>query len=185
MEGTRKDDSHRRILDSAGSLLRARGIARTSVAEVMGGAGMTVGGFYAHFRSKEALVAEALRDTLRTSRARLMAGAGDTSGAARIRAVTRAYLSRSHRDAPEEGCPLPMAAGEISQAGPEVREALADELELLAQDLAADLRDGRPESLALISMMVGGLTLARAVAGTPLSDEILKACRDHVDWSRK
>ncbi len=185
MNATKKDDSHRRILTSAGSLLRRRGIAGTSVAEVMEGAGMTVGGFYAHFRSKEALVAETLRDALRESRGRLAAAAAGKTGAEWVRAVSRAYLSRAHRDAPDAGCPLPAAAGEAARAGDEVRGAIAGELNGLAEDLASHLREAgtpasRSEALALIATMAGGLTLARATAGTSLSDEILKACRDHI-----
>ncbi len=180
MNTTKKDDTHRRILASAGSLLRSRGITGTSVAEVMSGAELTVGGFYAHFRSKEALVAETLRDALHESRSRLAAAAGGKSGADWVRAVSRTYLSRAHRDNPEPGCPLPATAGEAAQAGREVREALAGELDLLAEDMAQHLREDRSEALALASTMVGGLTLARAVTGTPLSDEILAACRDHI-----
>ncbi len=185
MNTTKKDDSHRRILASAGTLLRERGINGTSVSEVMDGAGMTVGGFYAHFRSKEALVAETLRSALRESRARLAAAAGMRTGAEWVRAVSRAYLSRAHRDAPETGCPLPATAGEAALAGQEVREALAGELDLMAEDLAEQLREAgtpasRSEALALIATMAGGLTLARATNGTALSDEILKACRDHI-----
>jgi len=188
MSEMKKDDSHRRILNSAGSILRKRGIAGTSVAEVMGGAGMTVGGFYAHFRSKEALVAETLRDALRESRARLAAAAGLKSGAEWVKAVSRAYLSRAHRDSPEMGCPLPATAGEAALAGAAVRTVLAGELDILVEDMTQQLREAgapasRSEALALAATMVGGLTLARAVTGTPLSDELLKACRDHIDRS--
>ncbi len=146
---------------------------------------MTVGGFYAHFRSKEALVAETLHDALHESRGRLAAAAAGKTGFDWVRAVSRAYLSRAHRDAPDAGCPLPAAAGEAALAGDEVREAIAEELDGLAEDLAAQLREAgvaasRREALALVSTMVGGLTLARAAAGTPLSDELLQACRDHI-----
>ena len=186
MNATKKDDSRRRILNSAGSLLRERGISGTSVAEVMGGAGMTVGGFYAHFSSKEALVAETLRDALRQSRACLAAAAGRKSGAERVKAMSRAYLSRTHRDSPETGCPLPATAGEAARADAAVRAVLAGELDVMAAGLAQQLAEAgapasRSEALALASTMVGGLTLARAVKGMPLSDEILKACRDHIE----
>lgn len=181
----KKKESHERILRSAGSLVRKKGISGANINEVMAGAGMTVGGFYAHFPSKQSLMAEAIREALRQSRERLAAYAADKKGAGRIEAVAGSYLSRSHRDNPEAGCPLPAALGEISRADAQVREALAEEMENSVEEMASHLReagieDPEGEALALFSLMVGGLALARALRGLPLSDEVLRACRQHV-----
>ncbi|MBN2028531.1 MAG: TetR/AcrR family transcriptional regulator [Actinobacteria bacterium] len=184
----RKDRSRERILASAGSLMRRKGISGASVSEVMGGAGMTVGGFYAHFPSKQALVAEALRNTMRKSRALMASAAGEVKGADWLRAAVRSYLSRSHRDHPESGCPLPANLGEIARADPAVREVLAGEMADMTGELASHLEeegiaDPKGEALAMMATMVGGLALSRALRGNALSDEVLQACRRHIDNS--
>ena len=185
----RKDRSREKILASAGSLIRERGISGTSVAGVMDGAGMTVGGFYAHFPSKQSLVAETMRETLRQSRGRLEEGANDLRGEEWVMAVSRSYLSRAHRDHPEQGCPLPTTLGELTREEPAVRKVLADELDGMVSEIASHLAeagvdDSRGEALATFAVMVGGLTLARALKGETLSDAMLKACRHHLERSR-
>ncbi len=182
----RKEKSRERILTSAGALLREKGISGTSVAEVMEGAGMTVGGFYAHFPSKRSLVAETLRDALRRSRALLAASAGGKRGADWVNAVAGAYLSRQHRDNPQSGCPLPATIAEVGREESEVREALAAEIAEGVGEMAwrleeAGMDDPRGEALAFLSTMVGGLALARALRGTPLSDSVLRSCRRHIE----
>src|SRR3954462_13916462 len=102
-----KQRSHATILESPSRLLRERGIAGASVSDVMKGAGLTVGGFYAHFASKEALVDAVLRRAAREMRERLFVGLADKSPSERFETVVRRYLSRTHRDQPETGCPLP------------------------------------------------------------------------------
>jgi TetR/AcrR family transcriptional repressor of nem operon len=151
----------------------------------MDSAGMTVGGFYAHFPSKQALVIEALRSSFRKAGELLQAGLEDKRGSEWIEAVASRYLSRAHRDAPVHGCPLPATAGEIARTDQEVRDALAGEIDYFISGLEPKLievGDGPPrgEALATLSLMVGGLTLARALKGTPLSDEVLQACRRHI-----
>jgi TetR/AcrR family transcriptional regulator, transcriptional repressor for nem operon len=182
----KKEESRERILSSAGALIKEKGIAGTSVSEVMGGAGMTVGGFYAHFSSKDALVTETVSSSLCQSLEGLKAAAGDKRGAKWLKAATRSYLSRVHRDNPSAGCPLPATAGEIANADVTVRRAVAAEVDTIAAEIAAHEEEAgqarpREESLAALAMMVGGLTLSRALRETPLSDEILKACRGHME----
>lgn len=175
-----KERTRRDILASASRLLRERGIGGASVAEVMKGAGLTVGGFYAHFASKEELVDATLRHSMRQLWDEVLAAAGPARGAGAVAFVVRRYLSRAHRDHPAEGCPLPAVVGEAPLAGPAVRDALADELARNAERFG-ELIGGercRHRALALVALMYGGLGLARALAGTPLSDEILRACRD-------
>lgn len=182
----RKESSRQRILRSAGYRLKESGIAGTSVASVMHGAGMTVGGFYAHFPSKKELVVEAMRASLREAREALEAGLDDKQGSEWVEAVARRYLSRAHRDVPEHGCPLPATLADIGRTGPEVGEALSEELDAYVAELESKLGEAgaaspRDEALADLSLMVGGLTLARAVKGTALSDELLLACRRHME----
>ena len=181
VKSEQKERTRRDILASASRLLRERGIGGASVAEVMKGAGLTVGGFYAHFASKDELVDASLRQSMRQMWGQLLPTVGVARGAEAVAAVVRRYLSRTHRDHPAEGCPLPAVVGDVAQqASPIVRDALADELGRNADTLGALLHGEhrRQHALALVALMYGGLGLARALAGTPLSDEILVACRD-------
>jgi TetR/AcrR family transcriptional regulator, transcriptional repressor for nem operon len=175
-----KERTRHDILASATRLLRERGISGASVAEVMKGAGLTVGGFYAHFGSKDDLVDASLRQAMRERWNELFAALGELRGAEAVVFFARRYLSRAHRDHPAEGCPLPAVVGEVAQAGPVVRDALADELARNAEAFGERIGGlhRRQRALALVALLYGGLGLARALAGTPLSDEILKACRD-------
>jgi TetR/AcrR family transcriptional repressor of nem operon len=169
----RKQESHEAILASAAGLLRKQRIRASSVQDVMKGAGLTVGGFYAHFESKEHLFAETIRNTS-AHRTRLCSAAKGGTRRERAIAVMRRYLSRAHRDHPEKGCILPSTAPEVARDGEPYREALEEQLSgfiTAFNDLAGD----RQKSVALVAMMDGALSLSRAVEGTPLSNELLKA----------
>ncbi|WP_394834697.1 TetR/AcrR family transcriptional regulator [Pendulispora rubella] len=177
-----KERSHETILESASRLLREKGIAGARVAEVMKGAGLTVGGFYAHFDSKEALIEAALRRTAAGMRRRLFTKLEDKPPADRAEVVLKRYLSVAHRDAATEGCPFPAVVGEIATTAPEHGEILSQQVEALVGELEAHLPPAGPLSrrhlaIALVALMTGGLSLARALRSTELSDEVLRACR--------
>ncbi|MEA2490044.1 MAG: TetR/AcrR family transcriptional regulator, transcriptional repressor for nem operon [Acidobacteriota bacterium] len=174
----KKQQSHEAILESAAVLLRKQGIQASSVMDVMKGAGMTVGGFYSHFESKEHLFAQTIRSAGSRMWDRLLGNAPGTTPRERALTVLRRYLSRSHRDHPEAGCILPNAAAEVAREGEPYRTALAEELGGFVDSFAEILGDpkaDREKSLALIALMFGALSLSRAVAGTKLSNEFLKA----------
>lgn len=169
------------ILASAGTLLRTRGIAESSVGEVMQAAGLTVGGFYGHFDSKEELFVEAIRCAAAAGRQRMEAVARGRGGA--LQAVA-AYVSPAHRDDVAGGCPLPNTVAEVARAGEPYRAALAEVYDSFVVPLAEMLGGSdasRKEALGLLSTMYGALSLSRAVAGTPLSDEILTAALDQAE----
>lgn len=179
-----KERSHESILASAARLVRARGIAGARVAEVMKGAGLTVGGFYAHFASKEALVDDVLRRAAEEMRARLFEKLPERPDQDLLGLVLRRYLTPAHRDAPLVGCPMPAVVGEIGTTAPEhapvlaeIVAAMAAEMEVMAPAPTEGGASKKHLALGLIALMVGGLSLARALAGTALSDEVLKACR--------
>jgi TetR/AcrR family transcriptional repressor of nem operon len=177
----RKQQTHEKILAAAARLVRERGIAGTSVADAMGGAGLTVGGFYAHFQTRGHLIDEALRRAASEVRALLFSALEKTPPEARAAAVLDRYLSRAHRDEPERRCPFPSVLGEIATSG-EHREALGEAVEALVTELAQVLPAGkkgerRARALGLLGVMVGCLSLSRALAGTKLSDELLLAGR--------
>ena len=175
----RWERTHTQLRDTAARLLRTRGLRLPSVADVMKGAKLTVGGFYGHWSSKEALFEEALRDALRSNWSQLIDLARGESARERLVSITRRYLSRAHRDTPEAGCPLPTTLGDVVVLGEPYRGAIAEELEVLVAGLGklAEPLGGKQLALGLFALMVGGLSLARATEGTPLSDAILQASR--------
>lgn len=177
-----KERSHETILESASRLLRERGISGARVADVMKGAGLTVGGFYAHFASKEALIDEALRRTCAELGERLFSGLDEKPEADRAEVVLKRYLSAAHRDAQTLGCPFPAVVGEIGTTASEHRDVLAEQVDGLSAKLGEYLPKShgasrRTVALGLVALMVGGLSLARALRGTELSDEVIRACR--------
>ena len=177
-----KSRTREAILASASRLVRERGISGARVADVMKGAGLTVGGFYAHFATKEALVDDVLRRTAEEMRRRLFAGLEDRSPLERLERILERYLSASHRDEVAQGCPFPAVGGEGATGAGEHPATLQEGVEPLASELGGKLPDASPASrrtnaLAVIAIMFGGLTFARALRGTAISDEILRACR--------
>lgn len=175
----RWDRTHAQLRGIASRLVKTRGLRLPSLAEVMQGAKLTVGGFYGHWASKEALFVEALRAAMHGNwNLMIQASRGDTARE-RMVGVVRRYLSRTHRDLPAEGCPLPAVLGDVAALGEPYSGALAEELEAMAKRLgeAAEPIGGKQLALGLLAVMVGGLSLARATAGTPLSDAVLNASR--------
>ncbi len=166
----RKEKSHERILDSAARLLRERGIAGAGVADVMKGAALTVGGFYAHFASKEALINEALRRTGASTREGLFARIGDKPAADRAEVILKRYLSPAHRDATTVGCPLSAVVGEVGTTANEHSEVLGEQIGIMASQLEALLPASgtiprRYLALGLVALMYGGLSLSRRPPG--------------------
>lgn len=174
-------EQHREeIVTEAARLFRERGLAAVTVADVTGAVGMTHGGFYKHFASKEALAAEAASRAFKQAvelEESLAAGALDREG--RWQAVIDQYLSPAHRDSPGEGCPATAFAADTAR---ESRESpLHDEYVAGVQNFVEFLQRispdsaGREETLARYATLVGALTLARATNGDPISEEILAA----------
>ena len=173
-----KLETRQRILASAKDQIRERGLQKASVGEVMAGAGLTVGGFYAHFDSKDALLLEALDEMLRGRMGDWLAMLPPVPAPERRKLAARAYLSRKHRDMVNERCPMPSVMGELDRVDARFRALIADFIERWALALTdADEPDGRAKALAAVTSMVGALTLARALGPTPFSDELLAAAK--------
>jgi TetR/AcrR family transcriptional repressor of nem operon len=174
----RKEKSHQAILESAARLVREKGISGARVADVMQGADLTVGGFYAHFSSKDELVDEAMRRTGAALRDNLFARIEEKPESARAEVILKRYLSAAHRDALTLGCPFPAVVGEIGTSAPQHGVVLGEQIQALALRLAKHLpAGGRLMAIGLVALMYGGLSLARALKGSDLSDEVLRACR--------
>lgn len=183
IRATQKADSRQRIVEAAGYRLRENGAAGTGVVEVMADAGLTHGGFYAHFDSKESLLTAALQEAM-LSRGGWLAGLDEMPRKKRVKVLLERYLNPQHRDNPRDGCPLPAVAPDMVNRESAMQPVFAQELET---SIAAITRLLRPESgssaaaradaVAALSLCVGGLLLARAVGDDDLSVEILNATR--------
>ena len=170
-----KQATRQRILEAAGRRFKQDGIDGAGVAAVMSDAGLTNGAFYAHFSSKEDLVANVLADQLRAQRQNVDA---EPSGRAGLEAFIRAYLSAQHRDQSADGCPSAALLDEIARRPPATRQAFTDELLSTADDLAARLDPtddaaARTDALTILGLMIGTLQLARALTDPDLSDQLL------------
>lgn len=167
-----------RVIEAASRLFRARGVDGVGIGEVMRECGLTHGGFYNQFESKDALVAEACAASLASSAARwraLAAEAGDGGGAT---AIAANYLHPRNRDAPETGCALIALGADAARRGGDLASAFRDGFENLTAILQqAGLDMGRQVALARMAQMVGAMVLARGVDDPLLSDEILAATR--------
>jgi TetR/AcrR family transcriptional repressor of nem operon len=173
------------IVEAATRLFRERGLHGISVVDVMAAAGLTHGGFYGHFESREALAQEASARAFKQAAQRWqerVAGHGDKAAARR--AVIEPYLSDESRDKPGESCPVVAFAGDMCHENAEsgLRQTWLQGLNGLNDSLGS-LQDGedcaqrRQQALVQYSLMFGALMLARASSGDPLSDEILEAAR--------
>ena len=168
-----------RILEAAARLFRERGFEGIGVADLMKEAGLTHGGFYGHFSSKDDLIAEASERALAESLALWSGLASDRSGDP-LPAVAAAYLSSEHRDNPGAGCVLAALGPDVSRQGPAVRRAVTDYVRSTV-DLLSKLVPGkskaarRQKTISAYATLVGAMVMARAVDDLALSQEILDA----------
>lgn len=177
---TAKEASHERIVEAAARAIRRSGYDGTGVADIMKEAGLTHGGFYAHFASREAMLAEAAD----------RAGAEAVAAAASVVAAVppeqslpsllRAYLSKAHLEGIETGCPISALGSEMPRQSPEVRQAATHHIKEIIDLVARQLPDaGQPSAheraLVTVATMVGTLMLARAVDDPALSDALCSA----------
>jgi len=178
----RKQASHDRILDAASRALRRSGYAGVGVADVMKEAGLTHGGFYAHFASRDALLAGALDRAGQESGGRLAhrIAARVADGSSPFRALIELYLSDRHIAAVETGCPVAALGSEMPRQSVELRAASRERVRSLAKLVASVLpRGAAPGSeLAVASTMVGALQMARALGDNTEGKAVLAASRD-------
>ena len=177
----RKEQTRKKILETAGRIFRRDGYHAAGVDKVMEEAGLTAGGFYAHFSSKQALLAAALAEAGAESRDRVEKSLHGLSGRAWVQGFLGRYLGPEHCESSESGCPLAALVSEVSRAEEAVKasfEALVCSLqEMLASKAGSDAVMAGELALAAVSMCVGGLALARSVNDRALAERILDSCR--------
>jgi TetR/AcrR family transcriptional regulator, transcriptional repressor for nem operon len=165
--------TRKRIVATAAAEFRKNGIVATGLNDLMKAAGLTHGGFYKHFESKDQLIAEACAEAVETLIAKLTIGSGKPGVA------VATYLSTDHRDNPSQGCPLAAIGSELSRCDEKTRDlATMGFLKLVdvmaAQFGAAKTVEARRRALVAVTTMIGALTMSRIVNGPELSVEILR-----------
>ena len=171
-----KQATRQRIIEAAGARLKRDGVHGSGIATLMADVGLTNGAFYAHFESKEDLVASALAEQLREQRESFSA---QPPGLAGLEQIVRAYLSVEHRDNPEGGCPSAALLDEIGRSPDATKRAYTDGLLAVIDDIAARMASDDPnwarmKTLSVFALMVGTLQVSRALADRQLADEVLE-----------
>src|SRR5437867_2628332 len=180
-----KEATHDRIVEAAARAIRRSGYNGTGVADIMKDAGLTHGGFYAHFPSREAMLAEAADRAGSESVAIMERIAADSPPHRALQAMMQAYLSKAHLEGIERGCPVAALGSEMPRQAPEVRRAATRRIKEMIDLIARQSPDwGRPgaheRALVTVATMVGALLLARAVDDPRLSDALREAALNHL-----
>jgi len=161
---------------AAARLYRERGGEGVSVDEIMGAAGLTRGGFYAHFADKNDLLAEALLEAFEQSRANLVGKDPKLRGRKWLERAVHVYFSKKHVDGPGEGCAVPALAGEVARGDAKLRAAFTRGLGEVLDGMTEQLGD-RERATATLATMIGAIALARATDDDRLREAILRASR--------
>jgi len=180
-----KQETHARIVRKASVRLREKGAHGIGVADLMKEAGLTHGGFYAHFDSREALLIEAFAYAMDRSMAYWRKNTAETSPDKRLALIVDSYLNTSHRDDPGRGCAVPTLGAEIVREGPKARKAFAAKLEQMIDMIAETMIDlppkaARKQAASALATMMGTLVLSRIAGNGEFSDDILAAGREAV-----
>ena len=176
-----KEETRKKILDAASRLFREKGYDGIGVDAIMNEAGLTAGGFYSHFASKEALFAEALGNAYDERNQSLQASLKNTDNAYDLQNLIYGYLSRTHRDMTAEGCIFPTLTTDVMRGSNETRASYENRLQKFISSIETRLPESetpeRERAIAVLVQLIGGVMLARAVNDQQLSSDILKACR--------
>ncbi|MBR0827496.1 TetR/AcrR family transcriptional regulator [Bradyrhizobium manausense] len=178
-----KQETHDRIVRKASVRLREKGAHGIGVADLMKEAGLTHGGFYAHFDSREALVIEAFAYAMDRSMDNWRKVSDQVAPDKRLAQMVENYLSTLHRDDPGHGCSIPALGAEISRESPKTRKAFAGKLDEMIEMMADHItgvprKAARKQAIATLATMAGTMLLARIAGNGELSDEVLKAGKD-------
>ncbi len=184
---TRKAETRQRVVETAARALRRDGVGGIGLVGLMGEAGLTKGGFYAHFGSKDDLVAEAVASSLHGSAERMRATgrAAEEEGDRGLYAIVDAYLSLAHAAAPEAGCTISALLSDLARAETPVRQAAINGAAALTaaieEALPVSLRgDRRSKARAVLGLLTGGLQLARLETDLQAREAVLSSTRDAV-----
>jgi len=185
----KKVQTHRRIVEEASHLFREKGLNGAGVAEVMKAAGLTHGGFYAHFTNKDDLVLEAFQHAIDTKAKTWFKGLDDMDDDTWVKRLIARYLRNDHKENVADGCAFAALGPELARADDFMKAALEPQIRDVATTIAQHLDGPKPDpkkcaegagdrALALYSLCIGAMILARSVKSRRMSDRILKASRE-------
>jgi TetR/AcrR family transcriptional repressor of nem operon len=180
-----KQETHARIVKKAATRLREKGAHGIGVADLMKDAGLTHGGFYAHFDSREALVIEAFNYAMDRANERWRKVTAEMPPEKRLATIVDGYLSAVHRDDPGQGCAVPALGAEIARESPKTRKAFALKLDQMIDMITDQIQDvprktARRQAMATLATMLGTIVMSRIAGNGEMSDEILSAGREAV-----
>ena len=180
-----KQETHRTLVKIAARMLREKGPDGFAVAELMNEAGLTHGGFYAHFESKEACVAEALHEVFAQLGRRIQKSVDGLPPRHALATVIDLYVSPSHRDGAGDGCPVTSLNSDMPRQPQAVREAFDSGVKAMVARMkdrlsSAGVDDAESLAPAVLAAMVGAVSMSRAVSDKTLSDELLVAARSGI-----
>lgn len=173
-----KAQSRQRILEAAALQLRELGLSGVSIGDLMKSAKLTHGGFYGHFSSRDDLIAEALEKALQDGEESSLRN-GSTKGPRNLKSFLNSYLSKTHRDNPGTGCAISALAGDVARADGRARSIMSDRLGKYFDNIKdiADEDEANDFAMAVMSMVVGAVTLSRVMKDKEISDKLLLAAR--------
>lgn len=182
----KKEETRRKIVESAARLFRERGAVSASLPEIMEAAGLTVGGFYRHFESKEDLFQAALESSMRETLELMRSKKSRRTGADWIARAAAVYLDSAHRENVAGGCPLPVLTPEVARREGAVKESFEKMIREIVGEIEAKMPDDgsiepRERAWGFLACLVGGLLLSRGVRDAEMAEEILHACRHTVE----
>jgi TetR/AcrR family transcriptional repressor of nem operon len=179
-------ETRNRIVETAASEFRRNGLHATGLADVMAAAGLTHGGFYRHFQSKDQVVTEACAAAMKSIVAKVEAAAGHGDGNRGLDAIVESYLAVNHRDDRADGCPLAGLGSELARADTETRTTMSDGILSFVEAVAKRTRRRNPglaksDALFVLSALVGAVTLSRIVTDPDLSNAILSETKKRLE----
>ena len=175
-------ETRRRIVKAAAAQFRLNGIDGTGLSDLMAAAGLTHGGFYRHFDSKDQLVAEACAAATESAMAKFFSNKSPHNG---LKPRVAKYLSPAHRDDPSAGCPLAALGSEIARSNEKTRDAATQAFLKLVEAIASQSGKTRPDvarrrAMVAAATMIGALTMSRIVTDPELSSAILREAAKHL-----
>ena len=184
-EPDHKASTHRRIVRNASRQLRAKGLNGPAVTTLMKVSGLTHGGFYRHFGSRDDLVVEAIEQSLQELRETLIAAANEAEPGEEWKAMIKTYLTLERCDRPEEGCPIAALAPDMSRTRPRLKQRISSAILKLRQELLPFMPGRSDEEksadfLAIFSSMVGAIAIARTMPDRIMRQDILNSVRDRL-----
>ena len=177
-----KVETRNRIVDAAAKRFLAEGMEGATISKVLGDAGLTHGTFYAHFQSKETMLAEAFLTAAAETSERWIAGVPDLTTNQGVGLLLARALGTAHLKHPETGCPFVAAGSEVWRSHSDIRKAYEDGMLAVAAKVAGSLgnQDDIEHAIAIHAICIGGLTMARSVASEDVALKVLRACRRFV-----